>query len=112
MIEVTTKARIVVVMGRGADPVRDPRDVIQGTAARSTRVAVFSLGFPVTLHQQAFVAEAVEAAVDFGVELDAEILSHARDLGSRLERGDEVIVDSRGMERRRIDAAIRRAIVG
>ena len=112
MIEVTTKSRIVVVMGRGADHAGDPDKVIRRAAASSAPIAIFSLGFPVTPAQQAFVAAAVEAAVDSGVELDAEVLGGPRNLRTRLERGDELIVDSRGLERRRIDSAIRRAFAG
>jgi hypothetical protein len=108
MIGVTTVPRFVVVLGRSTENLGDPQALVQGALEHQLDVAVFSIGFPVTPQQQAFVAESVELAVEAGIHLDAEILGTTSDLADRFTERDDVVLASRGLERRRIEGILRK----
>jgi nucleotide-binding universal stress UspA family protein len=108
MSDVATRSRFVVVLGRSTENLGDPKALVRAALDNELDVAVLSIGFPVTPQQQAFVAESVELAVESGIRLDAEILATAADLALHLSDGDDVAVASRGLERRRIEAILRK----
>jgi hypothetical protein len=105
---VAAVSRFVVVLGRSTENLGDPRALVQSALDHQMDVAVLSIGFPVTAQQQAFVAESIELSADVGVHLDAEILTSLLDLGKHLGDDDDIAVASRGMERRRIEAILRK----
>ena len=100
-------SRFVVVLGRATENLGDPRALVQGALDHKLDLAVFSIGFPVTPQQQAFVAECLGLAVEMGIRLDAEILVTPEYLADRVTDGDDVAVASRGRERRRIEGILR-----
>jgi hypothetical protein len=103
-----TGSRFVVILGRSTENLGDPRALVEGALDHELEVAVLSIGFPVSPQQQAFVAESLELAMEMGVRLDAEILPSVELLADHLALGDEVAVASRGLERRRIEAILRK----
>jgi hypothetical protein len=105
---VATMSRFVVVLGRSTQNLGDPKQLVRSALSQEVDVAVLSIGFPVTPQQQAFVAESVELAVEVGIRLDAEILARPEDLGTRIIAGDDIVVASRGWERRRIQGILRK----
>lgn len=108
MIEMAVMVRYLLVLGRNTENLGSPEALVAMASENELEVTLLSIGFPVTQQQQAFVAEAVDLAVDAGIRLDAEILAGAADLVGRVGEGEEVKVASRGFELRRIQSILRK----
>ena len=107
MIDVTTGARVVVVLGRGrldADPAR----FVTEAAARGVPLHVKTMGYPVTRRQQVFVAEAIERAWGVRVHLDAAVVGDPGWESADLGPEDEITIVAAGREERRIGSALGR----
>jgi hypothetical protein len=108
MTDVASMLRYVLVLGRNTENLGSPTSLVALARGNELEVSLLSVGFPVTPQQQAFVAEAVDLAVDAGIRLDAEILAGTADIAGHIRGGEDVRVASRGLERRRIEAILRK----
>ena len=93
MIDVAVRDRIVVVLGRGRVDV-DPAVHVARAAGRGTPLLMLALGYPMSQHQQAFIARAIDEAFEARVHLDAQIIAgpgglaaHVGADGRRHDRG-------------------------
>lgn len=105
MIDVTTRARVVVVLGRG--PLHaDPGDWVATAKERDLPLLVLSMGFPVSDEQQAFVARSIDRAFERRVHLEALLVWDPKDLTDHVEPGDEIVVVAGGRDGKRIRSAL------
>lgn len=107
MIEVTTGADVVVVLGRDRVDA-DPSPFVERALARHATLRVLTLGYPVTGWQQSFVAEAVDRAFESGVHLEASVVGDAERASADLGPQDAVTIVAAGREERRIGSVLAR----
>lgn len=105
MIDVTTRPRVVLVLGRG--PIDgDPCEWVTNAQERELPIVVLSLGFPVSDEQQVFVAHAIDRAFDRRVRLEALLVVNPMELTDHIVPGDEIVVMAGGRNGNRIRSAL------
>ena len=107
MIDVAVRDRIVVVLGRGRMDV-DPALHVARAAGRGAHLLMLALGYPVSQHQQAFIARAIDEAFEARVHLDARIVGRLDELPSHVGAADDVTIVAAGRDERRIGSVLAR----
>jgi hypothetical protein len=105
VIEVASGTRMVVVLGRGRSDV-NPSAYVARAAERRLPLLVLAVGYPLSEQQQAFVAECIDRAFAGSVELDAQIVTRAAELGHHVAQTDEITIVAAGRDEHRIGSAL------